>query len=62
MAYFALILGVAALTMAITGKRPPWKQWVLYDPPPAFRRAVFVWLGLLFSGFGIFLLVEAHRN
>ena len=62
MAYLALILGFAALAIGITGKFSPTKRPALYDPPRSFHRVIYISLGLIFSGFGLLIIHEAHKN
>jgi hypothetical protein len=63
MAYFAIILGLAALAIGVTGKLPPssWRP-ALADPPKSFQRAIYIWMGIVFCAFGAFLMFGARRS
>ena len=60
MGYVAIFSGLLLLFGGLTGKVLPPRRLSLAETPPGLNRAVYVWLGLLFSAFGLFLLI--HRR
>jgi threonine/homoserine/homoserine lactone efflux protein len=62
MGYAIAVLGLIFLISGITGKVLPLKRPSLIEVPPQMNRIIYGWLGLLFTGVGVFLIVEGHKN
>jgi hypothetical protein len=55
-------MGLLCLLMGAAGKLPKMKRPALMDIPPAANRVIYVWVGLVMTVFGVFLMIEAHRR
>ncbi len=62
MGYVITAIGLLCLISAITGKVLRMKRPSLMEVPPQMNRIIYGWLGLLFTGVGIFLIVEGHKS
>jgi hypothetical protein len=62
MGYFALAIGMIFLGSGITGKLLPMKRPALFDIPQGVHRAIYVWLGVVFAGVGLCLLIAGRKG
>jgi len=62
MGYFALAMGLLFLFGGATGKLLPMKRPSLFEIPATVNRVIYVWMGLLLAGFGLFLVIEEHKR
>ena len=62
MGYAIVGIGLICLISGITGKVLPLRRPSLIEVPPQMNRIIYVWLGLLFTSAGIFLIVEGHKS
>jgi hypothetical protein len=62
MAYFAIAPGLLCFFFGATSKNPPIKRPSLIELQPRVNRVIYVWMGLVMTGLGAFLAVEAHRR
>jgi hypothetical protein len=62
MGYAIAALGLICLISGITGKVLPLKRLSLIEVPRQMNRIIYGWLALLFTGVGIFLIVEGHKS
>ncbi len=62
MGYIAIAMCLLCFFFGITGKNPPFKRPSLIELPRAANRAIYFWMALVFTGFGVLLTVAAHRR
>ena len=62
MGYLALAVGLLFLLSGATGKLLPMKRPALFEIPVGVNRVICVWIGLVLTGFGLFLVIEGHKG